>query len=44
MVWIGVFAHDDELAEGGHGGDGYPDILFEARGGLVVLEKLRGEI
>ena len=30
--WIGLFAGPEELAEGGHGGDDYADVLFEAVG------------
>ena len=32
MAWIRPFAGCEESAEGGHGGDGYADILFEAVG------------
>ena len=32
MAWIRPFANCEELAESGHRGDGYADVLFEAVG------------
>ena len=30
LSWTLAFAESEELAEGGHGGDGYSDVLFDA--------------
>ena len=32
MGWMLLFADGEELAKGGHGGDGDSDVLFEAVG------------